>query len=161
MRVAGLQDWRLLRDLRLEALADHPIGFLELLEQAVGQDDAWWQERAQRWTGQGCLLMFAERDGVPVAMTGCRVDDDEPDSVRLLAVWVRPVARGSGVLDALVDRARIWAGRQGATWLRLSVHEDNARARRAYARLGFTCTGARVPYAPDPSREELGMVRPV
>jgi hypothetical protein len=39
------------------------------------------------------------------------------------------------------------------------VHEDNARARRAYERRGFVLTGHTVPYNLDPSRNELEMVK--
>ena len=47
-----------------------------------------------------------------------------------------------------------WAGGRGQPHLRLEVHEDNVRARAAYARLGFVDTGVRRPYPLDRARQE-------
>ena len=57
-------------------------------------------------------------------------------------VFVEPARRGQGVLRALVDHVRGEAKREGAVELRLYVHPENARAVRAYEKLGF----ARLPY---------------
>jgi len=162
VRAAGPQDWQALRALRLEALADTPIGFLEQLADAQQHDDAAWRERAQRWTAEPhSALLFAERDGVPVGMLGLTDDPTwvPQGAVFVLAVYLQPGARGAGVLGALVAQAERWARARGAVRLLLEVHEDNARARRAYARVGFADTGARSPYDPDPTREELVMER--
>jgi hypothetical protein len=40
------QDWAAWKAIRLEALEDTPIGFLELLADARQKTDAQWQERA-------------------------------------------------------------------------------------------------------------------
>ena len=47
-------------------------------------------------------------------------------------------------------------GRDDETELALDVHQDNARAQRAYARLGFTATGR---VSDGPNGTELEMVR--
>ncbi len=94
VRRVTADDWRALRALRLEALADTPIGFLETL--AEGR---------------------------------------------------------------LVERCADWAREQGMPALRLEVHENHARARTAYARLGFTETGERQPYPLDLAADELVMQR--
>ena len=162
VRAAGPQDWQTLRALRLEGLADTPLGFLEQLADAQRHDEAFWRERAQRWTAEPHAgLLFAERDGVPVGMLGLTADPSwVPTGVVLVvAVYLQPAARGAGALGLLVGRAEAWARAHGADRLRLEVHEDNARALRAYARVGFTDTGERSPYDPDPSREELVMER--
>ena len=57
-------------------------------------------------------------------------------------VFVIPEQRGGQVVRALVDHVRAEARRGGAPELRLYVHPDNARAIRAYEKLGF----ARLPY---------------
>jgi ribosomal protein S18 acetylase RimI-like enzyme len=57
-------------------------------------------------------------------------------------VYVVPEHRGGVVVRALVDHVRAEAQRAGAPELRLYVHGDNARAIRAYEKLGF----ARLPY---------------
>lgn len=52
-------------------------------------------------------------------------------------VFVEPAHRGRGALAALVDEVRTAAARDGAPELRLYVHPTNARAIRAYEKLGF------------------------
>ena len=79
----------------------------------------------------------------------------------LAAVYVSPAHRGAGLLEVLVRAACGWLREQGLTEVHLEVHEDNARAQRAYARLGFVPTGERQPYDPDPQRSELTMVAPL
>jgi ribosomal protein S18 acetylase RimI-like enzyme len=79
----------------------------------------------------------------------------------LAGVYVAPAYRGQGLLAELAQHCAAWGRQQAATVLRLEVHEDNARARTAYARLGFAETGDRKPYPLDPAREELLMQRPL
>ncbi len=61
----------------------------------------------------------------------------------VMGMWVAPVARGTGVVEALVDACESLAQRAEATTVALWVMEDNPRARRAYARLGYRATGTR------------------
>jgi len=162
VRAAGPQDWQALRALRLEALEDTPIGFLEQLADAREHDEAAWRARAQAWTAAPhSALLFAERDGLPVGMLGLTDDPSwvPPGAVFVLAVYLQPGARGAGVLGALVGQAEHWARGRGADRMLLEVHEDNARAQRAYARVGFADTGERSPYDPDPTQQELVMER--
>lgn len=132
----GPDDWAAWRDLRLEALADTPIGFAEWHADALllGEDD--WRTRLSR---PG--VRFLAYDGArAVGMAGgFRDETGEPI---LFAVFVTPVARGAGVLQALVDAVAAWAAPDP---LVLDVHVDNARARRAYEKLGFVLTGETTP----------------
>lgn len=142
------QDWR---PMRLEALADTPIGFGELHADAAELDDEEWE---QRWTRPGLRLLACE-DGEPLGMAGgFRREDGVPV---LFGVYVRPAARGQGVLAALVGAVEAWCAPDPLT---LDVHEDNARARAAYLRLGFVETGERTVGGGIDGRDLLGMVRP-
>ena len=132
MRVREVTDWREWKPLRLEGLADTPIGFGELHADAAGLTDEEWEAR---WTRPGLRLMAFDGDE-PLGMAGGFVRDDD---VRVLfGVYVRPQHRGKGVLAALVDRVQQWAAPHD---LHLDVHVDNPRARRAYEKLGFVPDG--------------------
>lgn len=153
------EDWPRSKALRLEALADTPIGFLETLEQAQQSGDEVWQARAARGADGGdAFQVLADAGDRLVGTCVCFLREG---AAWLAAVYLAPEARGRGLLGELVERCADWARQQGAPELALEVHEDNARARTAYARLGFVETGATRPYAPDPSRLELEMVRPL
>lgn len=138
MRVepVGPEDWAAWRDLRLEALADTPIGFAEWHADALllGEDD--WRARLSR---PGVRFLAYDDDRAVGMAGGFR---DEAGVPILFAVFVTPTARGAGVLEALVDAVAVWAAPDP---LVLDVHVDNARARRAYERLGFVLTGETTP----------------
>jgi diamine N-acetyltransferase len=100
--------------------------------------------RAALGTAEGCVLV-AERDGLPVGVVQVAPE-------RLDGLFVLPCAWGSGVADRLhdaaVQRLRGW----GCGWCRLSVLEENHRARRFYERRGWRLDGrrTRTPFPPHP-----------
>ena len=59
-------------------------------------------------------------------------------------VYLRPEARGRGLVEQLVDHVRACAGAAGSPEVRLYVHHDNARAIRAYERIGFRTLSYRI-----------------
>ncbi len=149
VRVEAVTDWRVWKPLRLEGLADTPIGFGELYADAVLLSDAEWD---QRWARPGLRLLAYVGDE-PVGMAGGFVGDAGPT---LFGVYVRPAARGQGVLDVLVDAVSAWCA---PAPLRLDVHVDNAPARAAYLRLGFVETGGRTTGGGIDGRDLLEMLR--
>ena len=154
-------EWRELRDLRLTALVDTPIAFGELHAEAARLDDDAWRERARLGAAGDDRAMFvAIIDGRFVGMTGVFLEGHPAPTV--IAVFVRPEARGIGVAEALFGAVMAWAAATSdADVIRLTVHEDNHHARRLYERLGFTLTGWTEPYVHDHSRLELEMTRPL
>jgi RimJ/RimL family protein N-acetyltransferase len=152
-------EWPALRALRLEALADTPIGFLETLAAAEQLPDEAWQARAERGAVGGDSFQVLAWDGQrAVGTTVCFLRDGV---AWLAAVYLSPAARGAGLLGRLVEQCADWARAQGMSTLQLEVHEDNARAWAAYAKLGFADTGQRQPYDLDPTRQEVLLSRPL
>jgi len=153
-------DWVQLRALRLQALADTPIAYLESLEQALSYGEDVWRARAVRSSeGGDSVQLLAFVDDRAVATAVGFVDPERADTAVLAAVYLAPDRRGTGLLEELVDRVSGWAAGTGRTALRLWVHEDNERARSAYARLEFAETGQTMAYPLDQTRRELAMER--
>ena len=140
-RLTG-DDWRLLRDVRLAALADapHADGSSLAIEEGFGEAD--WRGRLDGgpWT-------VARHDGALVGLVGAYVPGDTP---MLVALWVRPGSRGLGVGDALITDVLRWAA--GNRWSRvvLRVADGNDAARKLFLRNGFEPTGVRLPLENDP-----------
>ena len=153
-------DWPRLRALRLEALEDTPLGFLETLEAAQALDDAGWQARAARGAEGGDSVQVLAFDGERAVGTCVAFLSDEGDAW-LAAVYVTPSHRGAGLLARLVEPCAAWARARGADGLLLEVHEDNPRAQTAYERLGFVRTGATTPYPLGPGGCEVVMRLPL
>ncbi|MGW4780270.1 GNAT family N-acetyltransferase [Streptomyces filamentosus] len=165
-------EWEKARELRLTALQDPVahLAFLETYEAAVARPDDFWQERtaAAAPTGEGRVRQFVAEapDGRwlgTVSVLVERPSDElrfgEPakvDQTHLVGVFVRPEARGSGVIDALFRAAVEWSWTvDGIRRARLYVHEDNARAAAFYRRFGFVPSGDRVPMPGDSGRYEI------
>jgi len=158
------EDWARLRALRLEALADTPIAYLEAYDAAAALKDEEWRFRADRgtWDGRSATFVAEDRDGTWVGMAGAFVADEDRSHATVVAVYVSPAHRGraAGVAIALMAAVERWAREAaGMPELRLLVHEDNVRARRFYEGLGFALTGHREPYQLDETRDELEMSR--
>lgn len=149
-------EWERVRDLRVRAVHDPAaaMAFVDTAEQTASRTDAAWRDRATgasedvgetatarqfiaedasgAWVGSvtGLLEHAGDDDyeGREVPLDGCAV----------VGVYVAPEARGGTVLGELLDALQGWA----AGPLRLSVHTGNARAVRAYEKVGFTPVGA-------------------
>ncbi|MET8503581.1 GNAT family N-acetyltransferase [Streptomyces sp. NPDC004787] len=173
IRPVRADEWERVRELRLAALRDPVahLAFVETHEAALAQPDAFWQGRAQGASedGPGRVRQFVAEtpDGRWIGTTTVLVErpsDEEPlfgepaekDQTQLVGVYVRPEARGGGVIDALFRTAVEWSWALPAPAVqrvRLYVHEDNARAAAFYRRFGFVPTGGRIP-APGPASGE-------
>lgn len=79
-------------------------------------------------------------------MVGAYTPDGHPNVRHLVAMWVAPEARGSGVGAALVGEVVAWAGRSGATGVVLGVTDPDGPARRLYGRAGFAPTPDAMPW---------------
>lgn len=141
--------WERLRDLRLTALAESPEAFGSTWAREQGFDEAEWRSRAAR-----PATFLASRDGADVGLGGVF---DLGTGWCVMSMWVVPDARGTGVVEALLEACEAVAREAGATTLALGVMEDNPRGRRAYERLGYDYTGARE-HVRD-GRDELWMVK--
>lgn len=136
-------DWRVHRDLRLTALRTDPQAFGATYADNAAYDEATWRARLAAIT-----YWQARIDGMPVGLVGLWdvvVADDVAEGLvgsqqpvpMLIAMFVRPCARGLGVGDALVAAVQREARERGHCRLLLDVREANAPARALYRRHGF------------------------
>ena len=156
-------DWEAHRDLRLEALTTDPEAFGATYAQNAAYDEATWRARLAAVT-----YWQARESGMPLGMVGLWDPTTDPDDLAgdeeaevipfIIAMFVRPSARGRGIGAALVEAAVSEAAARGHRRLLLDVREANGTARALYRRMGFIETEER---APDPGHGgcELSMVR--
>jgi ribosomal protein S18 acetylase RimI-like enzyme len=156
VREVGPDEWEVLRDVRLAALAEAPYAFgSTYAREAAFTEEQWRGRLASRSL---TLFAFAGEltDGQPAGIAGAYEEDGVAD---LVSMWVRPAARGLGVGEALVMAAADWAKARDYDALYLWVTESNEAARKLYERCGFTLTGERQPLPSDPSLDEVRMRR--
>jgi ribosomal protein S18 acetylase RimI-like enzyme len=146
---AGPDEWDLVREVRLAALADDPEAFCAVLEQEQRFDEAAWRERLSS-PGTTWLLARVEVTGGAAGVAGevvgvvagvVAVETLDEATADLVSFWVRPEARGGGVGSALIEAGCDLARSDGRTRVTLEVGDHNVRAQRLYARHGFEPTG--------------------
>jgi GNAT superfamily N-acetyltransferase len=147
-------DWELWRDVRLESLADAPYAYGSTLDRERAFDEGTWRGRLSGENGVVAVAMIGEE---PAGCTGVYTPAGEGWAM-LVAAWVRPSARGTGVGDALVAELLGWARENGYSELELCVADGNDAARKLFLRNGFLPTGVRRPLESDPSVSTEQMV---
>lgn len=128
-------DWRRFRAARLAALGESPDMFGSTLARETAFEEDEWRRRASR-----PVTFIASRAGSDVGLAGVHEFDGE---WQVVSMWITPMARGTGVVDTLMEACEEAARDAGASHLTLGVMEDNPAGRGAYERLGFTYTGKR------------------
>lgn len=126
-------EWEVLRDIRLDALADAPYAFCATLAEESNLAEAQWRARVRD------QVFVAAEGGQVVGVAGCF--PHSPDTVGIWGMWVKPASRGSKIGSRLLEAVEHWAETQGADRLVLSVEQNNRAAERLYLRYGFTPTG--------------------
>lgn len=156
VREPVVEDWQALRDIRLEALRDVPTAFGSTYEREVVRGETHWRDRISR--GGTFLAYLPELSASePAGLIGGY--QQNPATVGLVSMYVRPRARGRGVGEALVATVIDWATAKQATTVHLWVTETNAPARALYERCGFALTGEQQSLPSDPSLGEVAMSR--
>ena len=133
-------DWATYRQVRLAALADSPAAFSSTLEREVAFGEQTWRQRL----GQSPTFLAwqdGEAAGTVTALSGELAGlSDFPGAWDLVAMWVRPAARGLGIGRLLVQTVIDQATAAGAPSLALWVFDANEPAKALYERMGFRAT---------------------
>src|SRR5947209_2603328 len=133
-------DWRLWREVRLEALAEAPYAFGSTLEYWSGEGDTEenWRSRLLNVP----LNIVALSGGRGVGQVGATAPDGI-GRVEMISMWVAPDVRGAGVGDALIAEVVRWAADQRAAAVELAVKRSNGPGIQLYRRHGFALSEER------------------
>jgi ribosomal protein S18 acetylase RimI-like enzyme len=153
IRRAVSDDWSAMKEIRLAALAEAPYAFGSTLDRELAFTEDTWRSRA---ADNLAFLGWQDQRLVGTA-TGFADPDVPPGSVRLVAMYVAPQARGTGCAHRLIDAVVDACVATGATQLVLDVTDVNAAAARCYRRYGFQQTGHRRPLGHSPQIAEIEM----
>ena len=157
VREITADDWELMRDVRLSALAEAPYAFGSTYAREVAFGEPQWRGRIN----ERSVTYFAQADPdeAPAGLAGVYVEDGVAD---LVSMWVRPGCRGQRRRARRSSRRRPpGRGARGFGTLFLWVTESNPAAMRLYERCGFAITGERQPLPWDPAVAEIRMSRPL
>ncbi len=130
------------RELRLEALRDHPEAFSADYVENLERPMEFWTERL-RHDDDEAAIFGVDTGSTLGGMAGIRRLEGPKvrHTAMIWGVFVRPAWRGQGIADALLGACIGWATRHVLHSVRLSVVVTNIGAIRCYARNGFTVYG--------------------
>jgi GNAT superfamily N-acetyltransferase len=156
IRRSGPDDWRDLRDIRLEALADTPDAYGSTYDETARWSDAQWRDAATNR-----LYYLADRDGRVVGMVSGGLNDAHPGTRWLYGMYVTPSERGTGTAALLVEAIGKWATSEGVNEVFLHVTSSVPRARAFYEKIGFRPNGESFSMQRDSSLTLITLVRDI
>lgn len=125
-------DWLDLKTIRMQSLMESPKAFGLSYAAASKYTDEQWQERAGNRTPP--MYFIARQNDVPIGLIGAVKAHDQ---FNLIAMWVVPKHRGSGVGKALVEKVLSIAASRGESEVSLFVSPLNQAACALYEKAGF------------------------
>ncbi len=153
-------DWVRYRELRLAALRADPGAFASSHEREVAFDEGVWRRRLTAGPDgrPNATFVVADPERGDVGTTAI-VYTEHHEAPMIVAMWVRPLARGLGVGRRLVEAACSWADARGEHEVVLWVVDDNTSAIELYRSCGFVATGEVDALPSNPCAGELEMVK--
>ena len=166
IRTAAPDDAASLRELRLEALGNHPEAFAADYAATAAESVEVWADRVAEYASdeKGVVCVAAAGDRL-VGMTGL-VRGRWPKTRHAGMIWgvyVAPDWRGLRVAEALLEECTAWAQAHGLVMLKLGVVTSNTSAVHCYTRCGFAVYGVdpKVLHYDDVFYDELLMVKSI
>ena len=147
IRATEERDWMILKKIRLESLLDTPTAFGVSYQTATTNSDEQWQNRASPKALPKFWLAFKDDNEVGIIGSGI----DQADRYNLIAMWVKPGARGLGIAKHLVDAVKSDAISKKFKKVFLDVSPENLKAVQFYKKNGFVFIDEKQPLDSHPS----------
>lgn len=130
----------LFRSIRLEALHCEPDSFASVYDDWINLSDEEWRQHLQQ------PVFVAFRGGQPLGLMGLKFECARriAHRAKLVSVFVRKDARGSGIAAKLMIEVIACAQKRGVSQLELTVTDGNYAAINFYRSQGFSEVG-RIP----------------
>ena len=135
-------DLQVFRELRLEALKNHPSAFGSDYEETLLQPQSYWEKRLTFQVDEQALF-FSEHHGQPIGMAGIVRNNSKKNhhSATIISVYVKPEWRGRRIAEMLIHACLGWAAEHDVVIVKLAVVTDNLPAIHTYERCGFKIYG--------------------
>lgn len=138
IRPAQESDAQAFRDLRLEALRNHPLAYSSDYAAYADRPLQFWIDRIKN-LGEDDMIFLALCEQALIGM--CGIYREKSPKTRhyatVYAVYVRPDWRSLGIADELINRCLAWGKSRGVKLAKLGVATANTAAIRCYTRCGF------------------------
>lgn len=142
IRPAALTDVDSFRELRLEALKNHPTAFGQDYEENIQRPQKYWEDRLTI-NNEEQALFFAKYNDQLIGMAGIfrHLSKKSLHSAGIWGVYIKPEWRGRYISEALIQSCLTWDKQQKVVVVKLGVVTGNLSAAHCYKRCGFTTYG--------------------
>ena len=130
------------RELRLEALKNHPTAFGQDYNEIVLRPRTYW-ETTLTINSEEQALFITEENKHLIGMTGIYrgMSKKSLHSANIWGVYVKPEWRGHHISESLIQSCLKWAKQHNVVIVKLAVVTNNLSALRCYKRCGFSTYG--------------------
>jgi ribosomal protein S18 acetylase RimI-like enzyme len=127
-------EWKVYKNLRLEALRLAPEAFSSKYSDNIIIADEEWKKRVSKYaTDINACNLIAWKDDLALGMV-TYINEEQPSMYQM---WVNPSFRKLGIAEKLVSTLQEWLKDSGQKTLICSVYKNNFAALNLYLRLGF------------------------
>lgn len=145
IRHSTTSDLHAFRDLRLEALKNHPTAFGSDYEEIFLKPIEYWEERLKINSAEQAMWFAVQNSNLIGMATIVRGSSKKSvHTANIYGIYVKPEWRRNHIAQRLVRTCLNWAVENGIIVVKLAVVSDNRSAIRCYERCGFT------PYGTEP-----------
>jgi|ERR1035437_523198 ribosomal protein S18 acetylase RimI-like enzyme len=142
IRIALSNDWANFREIRLVSIETDPQAFGGDLTEEKKRQEPEWRNRLE---SNDQFFFVAEDRGDFVSMAGAKKIND---IWTLVGVYTRPIFRGKGFAQKLIEMIVVELKKRGVDTIQLIVNVDQKDAIHIYERVGFeiikTITGEKM-----------------
>jgi len=151
----GPDEWERVRLIRLASLKENPEAFGATFESESIRPERYWRARLSK----SDFVLASDATGDIGIMFVDQVDEDFASSCWIRGCWVRPEARGYGVMRAFFEYVDSQSDTRPWSVQGLGVWVDNYSAITAYKNIGFTNLGEPQASSSQPGKFYQRMIR--
>ena len=141
VRLLEIDNWRLFRDFRLQALENSPEHIGGDLETERGWGEEEWRTQLRKFD----FLYAVNEELIVGGMTIERLKGDFGATCWIGSCWISPALRGQGIFRMMMEYVDSVASENGWPIQGLGVWTDNYPAIAIYEKLGFVKMGPPMP----------------
>ena len=155
IRVLQLEEWSILREMRLRTLTQSPQAFGGNLALESEWTPQQWQDQLKKFDYVVANISEENVGGLSIEI----LDGDFGATCWIGSCWVDEAFRGQGVLRSIISYVDSRAVEKNWQIQGLGVWVDNLSAIAAYEKLGFVATGPQIASSSKPGNHYQRMIR--